>query len=104
MHENQSIESKNPSQDTVRIAKNYAYERPAIQTALFILWRVHNKQYQTGARIFYDELEKATKTSKTAYKEALAFLEGAGMVVNEVVVESKVPQSLIQRYGILKDE
>ncbi|EOI21383.1 hypothetical protein UCW_00527, partial [Enterococcus faecalis EnGen0248] len=53
---------------------------------------------------FYDELEKATKTSKTAYKEALAFLEGAGMVVNEVVVESKVPQSLIQRYGILKDE
>ena len=50
------------------------------------------------------ELEKATKTSKTAYKEALAFLEGAGMVVNEVVVENKVPQSLIQRYGILKDE
>ncbi len=46
---------------------------------------------------FTTELEKATKTSKTAYKEALAFLEGAGMVVNEVVDRSKVPQSLIQR-------
>ena len=89
MHENHVNEKETAVENTERIAKNYAYERPAIQT---------------GARIFYDELEKATKTSKTAYKEALAFLEGAGMVVNEVVVESKVPQSLIQRYGILKDE
>ena len=54
MHENHVNEKETAVENTERIAKNYAYERPAIQTALFILWRVHNKQYQTGARIFYD--------------------------------------------------
>ncbi|STP30947.1 Uncharacterised protein [Enterococcus faecalis] len=58
MHENHVNEKETAVENTERIAKNYAYERPAIQTALFILWRVHNKQYQTGARIFLRRIRK----------------------------------------------
>lgn len=98
--ENQLLtQEKGPS-----IASTYAYQRPAIQAALFVLWRIHNKVYQTGARLFYEEIHQQIQTTKGSYKEALAFLEGAGVVVNEVVVENKVPAVLIQRYGILEHD
>ncbi|MEB7518775.1 hypothetical protein [Enterococcus hirae] len=83
----------------------FEHYRPSIQLALFVLWRIHQKQYQVGSRIFYEEVKEALSSnnrtySLTAYKEALAFLEGAGAVVNEVVIIEKVPSSLIQRYKI----
>ncbi|OTO02238.1 hypothetical protein [Enterococcus sp. 5B3_DIV0040] len=88
----------------VTIATTYEYQRPAIQAALFVLWRIHNKGYQVGTRLFYEEIHQHIHATKGAYKEALAFLEGAGVVVNEVVVENKVPAVLIQRYGILEHD
>ncbi|EPI26096.1 hypothetical protein [Enterococcus faecium] len=83
----------------------FEHYRPSLQLALFVLWRIHQKQYQVGSRIFYEEVKEALSSnnrtySLTAYKEALAFLEGAGAVVNEVVIIEKVPSSLIQRYKI----
>ena len=54
--------------------------------------------------MFYEEIHQHIHTTKGAYKEALAFLEGASVVVNEVVVENKVPTVLIQRYGILEND
>ena len=44
MHENHVNEKETAVENTERIAKNYAYERPAIQTALFILWRGGGKK------------------------------------------------------------
>lgn len=88
----------------VRYATTYAYQRPAIQTALFVLWRIQNKEYQTGSRLYYEELKEAIDCTKGAYREALTFLEGAGLVMNEVVVADKVPTSLVQRYGLLSHD
>lgn len=80
---------------------NMANYKPYVQGAIFVLWRIHHKKYQAGSQLFYDELSQSIPFSKTAYKESLAFLEGAGLVVNEVVITDKVPQSLIERYSIL---
>lgn len=102
MDEKQQIEIV--TQPSERIAATYENERPAIQVALYVLWRIHNKKYQRGARLFYDEIHKNNPTSKNSYKEALAFLEGAGLVVNEVVIEDKVPATLVHRYGILTND
>lgn len=100
--ETNHYESSKKSNKT--IATTYNYQRPAIQAALFVLWRIHNKSYQAGVRLFYEEIHQEINTTKGAYKEALAFLEGAGVVVNEVVVENKIPSTLIQRYGITEDD
>lgn len=103
MHEEiNQLERREQPKET--IATTYEYQRPAIQAALFVLWRIHNKAYQAGARLFYEEIHQHIHTTKGAYKEALAFLEGASVVVNEVVVENKVPTVLIQRYGILEND
>lgn len=99
--ENYVNQGTSASNSQLKIAETFEYQRPAVQTALFILWRVHNKKYQAGAQLFYEEINRNLKTAKPTYKEALAFLEGAGVVVNEVVVSDKVPTGLIQRYGIL---
>ncbi|EHA3992799.1 hypothetical protein [Enterococcus hirae] len=95
--------SERREQPKETIATTFTYQRPAIQAALFVLWRIHNKAYQAGARLFYEEIHQHIHTTKGAYREALAFLEGASVVVNEVVVENKVPVVLIQRYGILEN-
>lgn len=87
-----------------KIAETYEFQRPAIKVALFVLWRIHNKLYQSGARLFYEEIQTKIELSKGSYKEALAFLEGAGVVVNEVVVTDRVPALLIQRYGVAGNE
>ncbi|EGP4846552.1 MULTISPECIES: hypothetical protein [Enterococcus] len=97
-----SVDKKNRLDIKISGFDNY---RPAIQLALFVLWRIHQKQYQIGSRIFYEELKHALdgnnrSYSLTAYKEALAFLEGAGAAVNEVIIIEKVPSTLIQRYKI----
>ncbi|HFD1635369.1 TPA: hypothetical protein QFF48_001630 [Enterococcus faecium] len=86
------------------IAETYEFQRPAIKVALFVLWRIHNKLYQAGARLFYEEIQTKINLSKGSYKEALAFLEGAGVVVNEVVVTDRVPALLVSRYGIVANE
>lgn len=98
----ETIEKKKPTHFQI---SGFEYYRSSIQLALFVLWRIHQKQYQVGSRIFYEEIKHALGSnnraySLNAYKEALAFLEGAGAVVNEVVIIEKVPISLIQRYKI----
>lgn len=84
-------------------ATQFEYQSPAVQVALFVLWRIHNKHYQTGARLFYDEIKQYVEMDKRRYNEALLFLEGASVAVNEVIVADKVNPVLVQRYGILED-
>ncbi|EOI53107.1 hypothetical protein [Enterococcus gilvus] len=85
----------------VTYATTFKNHKPYVQGAIFALWRIHHKKFQAGSQLFYEEIRQHVSLSKTAYKEALAFLEGAGMVVNEVVITDKVPQALVERYGIL---
>lgn len=91
-------------QENQKIAKTYDYQTPAIQGALYVLWAIQNKRYTTGARLFYEEVSKHTGVKKESYKQTTAFLEGAGVVVNDVVITSKVPGELVDRYGILTNE
>ncbi|MEM5182325.1 hypothetical protein [Enterococcus faecalis] len=58
MHENHVNEKETAVANTERIAKNYAYERPAIQTALFILWRGGKKKKKKRAPVFFDGIKK----------------------------------------------
>ncbi|WP_430601460.1 hypothetical protein IGJ01_000928 [Enterococcus sp. AZ089] len=82
--------------------KNFSFLRPAIQISVFVLWRIHNNWYSVGSQLFYQEICHALskKYSQNAYKEALAFLEGASVVVHEVVIVDKIPKLLLERYGI----
>ncbi|HIB1918088.1 TPA: hypothetical protein ACWWDF_002801 [Enterococcus faecium] len=96
----QEYETNEHKSATFSYADTFEQERPAVQLALIILWRIHTKRYQVGSRVFKSELMNELKVSDSNYKEALAFLEGAGAVVNEVVILDKVPQTLISRYGI----
>ncbi|MBO0431285.1 hypothetical protein [Enterococcus sp. DIV0660C] len=79
---------------------NFSQERPAIQVALFILWRIYNKHYVIGSRLFRSEIISVLRLKDQNYKEALLFLEGAGAVVNEVIIIETLPKHLIERYGI----
>lgn len=83
-----------------RYARTFKNERPAVQVALFVLWRIHNKKYTIGSRLFANEIEETLGTNKTNYKEALLFLEGAGAVMNEVVIANTVSKDIIERYGL----
>lgn len=98
--ENESQQQEYQSKNGIEYSSSFKHQRPAIQVAIFVMWKIHHKQYQLGTRLFYEQVESQIKTSKTNYKEALAFLEGASIVVNEVVITDKVTPSLIQRYEI----
>lgn len=67
---------------------------------VYIMWRIHNKHYQIGTRIFFNEIAKNLGVGKQAYNLGLEFLEGANLAVNEVIIADKVPSSFIQRYEI----
>ena len=98
-HTTESTETKAP-----KYASTFEYQNVPVKMALFILWRIHNKKYQIGSRIFFEEVRQFIPMNRVKYNEGLLFLDGAGMAVNEVVVVDKLPTSLIQRYGILTDE
>ena len=109
---NDSLEAQVPVENTSeatkvpvpKYASTFEYQNVPVKMALFILWRIHNKKYQVGSRIFFEEVRQFIPMNRVKYNEGLLFLEGAGMAVNEVVVVDKLPISLIQRYGILTDE
>ncbi|MGM9898123.1 MAG: hypothetical protein ACI32W_09240 [Enterococcus faecalis] len=93
---------ENKKESSLSYGKDFSFYRPAIQISLFVLWRIHNNRYQVGSQLFYQEICHALskKYSQNAYKEALAFLEGASVVVHEVVIVDKVPKQLLERYSI----
>jgi hypothetical protein len=99
--ENETSQQEQQATGEVEYSSSFKHQRPAIQVAIFVMWKIHHKEYQTGSRLFFEQIESQIKTSKTNYKEALAFLEGASIVVNEVVIDNKVPSSLVDRYQIL---
>lgn len=101
---NQSYQEAAKEQSNQKIATTYEYQSPAIQGALYVLWAIHNKKYATGVRLFFEEVSKHTGIKKEPYKQTTAFLEGAGLVVNDVVIASRVPTELIDRYGILTND
>lgn len=99
--ENHTKYQKQQSTEKVAYSSSFQQQRPSIQVAIFVMWKIHRKEYQVGSRLFYELIESKIKTSKAAYKEALAFLEGASIVVNEVVIADKVSPDLIKRYEII---
>lgn len=94
-------EQFNRQEETPQYATTFDNQKPFIQASLFVLWRIKHKKYIQGSRLFYNEIDEYVPLSKQTYKEAQAFLEGAGMVVNEVIIADKVTPTLIERYGIL---
>lgn len=67
-----------------------------------ILMQIHQKRYIIGTQLHYQDVKEQAE-SKIHYQRALYFLEGAGIVVNEVVITDKVPKELLQRVGIVDE-
>lgn len=98
--ENETPQSGQTSVEEVQYSSSFKHQRPAIQVAIFVMWKIYHKEYQLGTRLFFEQVESQIKTSKSSYREALSFLEGASIVVNEVVIADKVNPLLITRYEI----
>lgn len=71
------------------------------QFKIYVLFAIKNKELSLGRRLFFDDIEKKLGISKTAYQLGLEFLDGSGLVVNEVIIVNAVPKELLERYGIL---
>lgn len=67
---------------------------------LYVLHEIEHKRYKVGRRLYFEDLHQKLGVTKAAYLQALEFLDGANLVVNEVVVNDKVPKDLIDRYQI----
>ncbi|MGG5373359.1 hypothetical protein [Enterococcus sp. AZ196] len=98
--ENETQHQEQRSTEKVAYSSSFQQQKPAIQVAIFVMWKIHHKEYQVGSRLFFEQVESQIKVSKSNYKEALAFLEGASIAVNEVIIADKVPPTLIERYDI----
>jgi hypothetical protein len=68
---------------------------------IYVLYQIENKKWKRGTILSYKRLSQEITVPNNAYKMALEFLEGAGLIVNEVVIEEKVPATLIERYGVI---
>lgn len=98
--ENHAQHQEQRTTEKVVYSASFEQQKPAIQVAIFVMWKVHHKEYQVGSRLFYEQVEAQLNVSKSNYKEALAFLEGASIAVNEVIIADKVTPALIERYAI----
>lgn len=98
--ENETQHQEQRSTEKAVYSSNFQQQKPAIQVAIFVMWKIHHKKYQVGSRLFFEQIESALKVSRSNYKEALAFLEGASIAVNEVIIADKVTPTLIERYDI----
>ncbi|MBC1318489.1 hypothetical protein [Listeria booriae] len=64
-----------------------------------ILRKLEQKKYIVGSQLFYHDLKEHAE-NKTNYQRALYYLEGAGIIVNEVIITDKIPKELMQRVGL----
>lgn len=64
-----------------------------------ILRRLDQKKYIIGSQLFYHDLKEYAE-NKTNYQRALYYLEGAGIIVNEVIITDKISKELMQRVGL----
>lgn len=67
---------------------------------IYVLSKIHNKKFRVGSRLFYNDVSSNIGGSRSTYLYVLEFLDGANLVVNEVVIADKVPMPLIERYGL----
>lgn len=98
--ENEMKHQEQRATEEVEYSSSFKQQKPSIQVAIFVMWKIHHKEYQVGSRLFYEQVASQIKVSKSNYKEALAFLEGASIAVNEVIIADKVTPTLIERYDI----
>lgn len=99
--ENETQHEEQRSTEKVAYSASFQQQKPSIQVAIFVMWKIQHKEYQVGSRLFFEQVASQIKVSKSNYKEALAFLEGASIAVNEVIIADKVTPTLIERYDIL---
>ncbi|EGO2704665.1 hypothetical protein [Enterococcus faecalis] len=71
---------------------------------LFVMWQILNKRYTVGSKLFYDDINAKVGANKQAYAKARMFLEGAGLIVDEVVIATTVPKNLVERFGLIHDQ
>ncbi len=82
--------------ETARKLNGYERVRNAI------LEGVQEKSLVIGRQIYYQDYSKMAE-NKTNYQRALYYLEGAGVIVNEVIITDKVPKELLQRVGLINE-
>lgn len=84
-------------EERVQIDRKYNLQE---RIQYYILYRLYHKSYRIGSKLFYSDIESSVGGNKTAYAKARIFLEGAGLLVDEVIISDKVPNYLVERYGL----
>ncbi|AOA04030.1 hypothetical protein BN424_2356 [Carnobacterium maltaromaticum LMA28] len=106
MQENYSQQDQTKEKNIIPISKmtekNINFEAKE-KVRIYVMWRIHNKKYQVGTRLFFNDVAEKLGVAKQPYSMALEFLEGANLVVNEVVIADKVPSHFVQRYDLRND-
>lgn len=94
---------KDESGQKVQYAPNFDQYDDKEQAIIYILWCVHNKKLQTGSKLFLSPLEEKFGLSRTKFNSVRDFLSGAGLLVDQVIIDNKIPKHLEERYGIVNE-
>ncbi|EAE3734151.1 hypothetical protein E4T02_14445 [Listeria monocytogenes] len=90
------MDESNQSYEPKRKLTGYEAVRNAI------LQGIQEKELVIGRQVYYQDYSKKAG-NKANYQRALYFLEGAGIIVNEVIISDKVPKELMQRIGLVNE-
>ncbi|AOA04159.1 MULTISPECIES: hypothetical protein [Carnobacterium] len=103
---NKQVENTKQEPKKIKYSTQWEYQKANLQVALIVMWRIHNKKYTVGSKIFFEEIEEhieGVKNKKEPFRMGLMFLEGAGIAVDGIIVTDKVSPNLLQRYGITNE-
>lgn len=100
----EKAQQETPSLDMGKITTIQGNYKANEKIQLYVMWQIHNKRYTVGSKLFYEDIQKKVGANKSAYAKARMFLSGAGLIVDEVVIADKLPNNLIERFGLIHDQ
>jgi hypothetical protein len=103
-NENQNQVNQSPLLSIHQLTKIKGNYKPNEKIQLYVMWQIYNKRYTIGSKLFYDDIIAKIGGNKSAYAKARMFLEGAGLIVDEVVIADKVPNNLVERFGLIHEQ
>lgn len=81
--------------------KNVSNLSPKDKIKIYCLYKIANKKWDLGSTLEKDDIVKILgKTDNTAANLSREFMEGAQLMVNDVVIANKVPERLLDKYEV----
>lgn len=103
-HSNQNQNHSNKLIPMNRITTIEANYKSNEKIQMYVLWQILNKRYTIGSKLFFPDIESKLGVSKSALPRAKMFLEGAGVLVDDVIIADKIPNNLKERFGLIDEQ